>query len=96
VDELIAHTGAFPLPLDRVRGDQRGSATAIFQWAWGTGGLASGFALGVIASTISTGAVFWSAVAIATGGFVLLLYGQSVGWTRTLAAPDEELATASG
>ena len=90
------HTGAFALSLDRVRGDQRGSATAIFQWAWDIGGLASGPALGLVASTISIGAVFWSAAAIAAGGFVLLLYGRSVGWTRPLAAPDEELATASG
>lgn len=80
------HTGAFALSLDRVRDSQRGSATAIFQWAWDIGGLASGPALGVVASTISTGAVFWTAAVIAVAGFLLLVYGRRVGWTRPLSA----------
>lgn len=93
------HTGAFALSLDRVRDNQRGSATAIFQWAWDIGGLASGPALGIVASTISTSAVFWTAAIIAASGLVLLLYGHSVGWTCPLAPVEkhrpEELIPAS-
>jgi MFS family permease len=51
-------TGSFALSLDRVRGNQRGSGTA----------------LGLVASELSTSSVFWT-----TAGFVLLLYGHSVG-----------------
>lgn len=88
------HTGAFALSLDRVRDNQRGSATAIFQWAWDIGGLTSGIALGVIASQISISAVFWVSAVIAVLGLALLLYGHSVGWTRPLEpASDEPEAT---
>jgi MFS family permease len=83
------HTGAFALSLDRVRDNQRGSATAIFQWAWDIGGIASGPALGLVASEISTSAVFWTAAVIAAAGLVLLLYGHSVGWTQPLAASEK-------
>jgi len=89
------HTGAFALSLDRVRDSQRGSATAIFQWAWDIGGLAAGPALGVVASTVSTAATFWTAAVIAALGLALLLYGHSVGWTRPLQPASRELEIAT-
>ena len=79
------HTGAYALALDRVPDNQRGGATAVFQYAWDLGGLGGGAILGILASTISVSAVFWASAAIATGGFALLLYGRSVGWTQPLA-----------
>ncbi len=82
------HTGAFALSLDRVSDSQRGSATAIFQWAWDIGGLLSGPALGLVASQISTAAVFWVSAVMAVLGLALLLYGHSVGWTRPLVASE--------
>jgi len=89
----VTHTGAFALSLDRVSDRQRGSATAIFQWAWDIGGLASGPALGVVASASSTATVFWTASVMAALGLVLLLVGHTLGWTHPLATSDESLAT---
>ncbi len=82
------HTGAYALALDRVPDNQRGGATAVFQYAWDLGGLGGGAILGVIASLIAVSAVFWASALIAAGGFALLLYGRTLGWTRPAVAND--------
>jgi MFS family permease len=83
------HTGAYALALDRVPDNQRGGATAVFQYAWDLGGLGGGALLGIVASLIAVSAVFWASAAIAAGGFVLLLYGRTVGWTLPAEASVE-------
>ena len=84
------HTGAYALALDRVPDNQRGGATAVFQYAWDLGGLGGGALLGIVASLVAVSAVFWASAGIALAGFALLLYGASIGWTRPLS---EELVT---
>lgn len=86
------HTGAYALALDRVPDNQRGGATAVFQYAWDLGGLGGGALLGILASLVAVSAVFWASAGIALAGFFLLLYGFSVGWTRPL---NEEARTPS-
>lgn len=82
------HTGAYALALDRVPDNQRGGATAVFQYAWDLGGLGGGVILGVVASLFAVSAVFWTSAAIAAAGFALLLYGRSVGWTRPISTVE--------
>jgi MFS family permease len=86
------HTGAYALALDRVPDNQRGGATAVFQYAWDLGGLGGGVLLGIIASLIAVSAVFWASALIAAGGLVLLIYGRAAGWTRPAAAPPSDAA----
>ena len=80
------HTGAYALALDRVADHQRGGATAVFQYAWDLGGLGSGLLLGALTWIAPVSAVFWASAAIAAAGFVFLIYGRSIGWTRALVA----------
>ena len=90
------HTGAFALALDRVPDNQRGGATAVFQYAWDLGGLGSGLLLGALTRIAPVSAVFWAAAAVAAGGFLLLIYGRSIGWTRArvedVPRPEQELS----
>jgi MFS family permease len=81
-----AHTGLLALALDRVRGNQRGGATAVFQIAWDIGGLLGSTALGFVASAIDVEIVFWIASITIFSGVVALLGGRTMGWT----APHRE------
>lgn len=81
-----AHTGLLALALDRVRGNQRGGATAIFQIAWDIGGLLGSTALGFVASAIDVEIVFWIASITIFSGVIALLGGRTMGWTT----PDRE------
>jgi MFS family permease len=76
-----AHTGLLALALDRVRGNQRGGATAIFQIAWDIGGLLGSTALGFVASAIDVEVVFWIASITIFSGVIALLGGHTMGWT---------------
>ncbi len=76
-----AHTGLLALALDRVRGNQRGGATAIFQIAWDIGGLLGSTVLGFVATAIDVEIVFWIASVVIFSGVVALLGGRTVGWT---------------
>ena len=78
-----AHTGLFALALDRVSDTQRGGATAVFQYAWDLGGLIGSGALGFVASAIDVQTVFWVAGVVIFAGSAGLLFGHSVGWTRS-------------
>ena len=78
------HTGAYALALDRVPDHQRGGATAVFQYAWDLGGLGSGLLLGALTLVAPVSVVFWASAVVAAGGFLLLIYGRSAGWTRPL------------
>lgn len=81
------HTGLFALSLDRVAPSERGRATALFQLAWDLSGSVGGLTLGLIASGLDVGSVYWLSGLVVAAGLVALLGARTVRMSPARTSP---------
>ncbi|MBI4299718.1 MAG: MFS transporter [Chloroflexi bacterium] len=85
----LAQTGLMALAIDRSPPDERGAATATFQWSWDIGGSAGGMLMGLVAASMSLDYVFWIVGAMSALGLLFFLRHMRSGQT----APRQGMGT---